>query len=360
MSGVVEIVQKMSFSRSKLNPYKAGVIHPSFDSEMQWIDDFAPEDSGFVFHKIEAPETKPISWHDRGSVTTIKEWLIHFRYTYRAIKMNLDYLVTNFPQQALAASFWKLILRKRVKIVCWSFNIGSIQSRLKGRAAGYLLDCADLLVVHSRDEIETYSAWLNLPLDRFLFVPLQRGVVETGPCEIGSQPFIVSLGSAGRDYRTLFEAIAGQDIRTIVVAKPEAYEGLQVPENVEILNGLSLLECQSLASHAVAGVVPISNLETASGQVSFLTLMALGVPTIVTECPGTRDYLIDGHDAIIVPPGNVEALRQAVQTLWNDNDIRKRLGENGHLSWRKHFSDEAAGVNLVRALSMVANNSRQK
>ena len=348
----------MIFAKAGFGAVQVGVLHPSFGSELQWIDDFAPEGSGFVFHKIIPPEAKQISWHDRGAVTTSDEWLSHFRYTLRAISFDYDVIVTNFPQQAFSACFWKILLRKSVKIVGWSFNIGSVSSSIKGRIAGLLLQSADLLIVHSQEEIERYSAWLRLPVDRFLFVPLQRGVVKTEPYDTGDQPFLISLGSAGRDYKTLFAAIAGQDQRMIVVAKSDALDGLNVPANVEVLNGLSLLECQSLASRAVAGVIPISNLETASGQVSFLTLMALGVPVIVTECPGSRDYLSDGHDAIVVPPGDSEALRHAIQSVWNDEDIRTRLAENALQSWREHFSDEAAGVNLVRALSKVFDESQ--
>lgn len=336
---------------------QVGVLHPSFGHEMEWIDDFAPEDAGYIFHKVAPPDVKRISWHDRGAVTTGSEWRDHFRYALSAVRSDFDVIVTNFPQLAFAVCFWKLLLLKRVKVICWSFNIGSVSSKIKGRLAGLLLRAADLLIVHSQEERRVYSAWLSLPERRFLFVPFQRGVVQVGPYDIGDEPFLVSLGSAGRDYRTLFAAVAGQDQRVVVVAKPDALVGLDIPPKVEVLNGLSLLECQSLASRAVAGVVPIANLDTASGQVSFLMLMALGVPVIVTDCPGSRDYLIDGHDALIVPPGDADALRLAIQKVWSNAEFRKRLSANSLQSWRERFSDEAAGVNLVRALAKAVGGS---
>ncbi|PZN93817.1 MAG: hypothetical protein DCF31_11370 [Alphaproteobacteria bacterium] len=339
------------FAKGDAVAVHVGVLHPSFGHELQWIDDFAPEEAGFVFHKVAPPDVKEISWHERGAVTTGREWLNHFRYALNAVRFDFDVIVTNFPQLAFAVCFWKLLLRKHVKVVSWSFNLGSVSSTFKGRLAGLPLRAADLLIVHSQEEIGIYSAWLSLPKERFLFVPLQRGVVQVETYDTGDKPFLVSLGSAGRDYSTLFAAVAGQDQRVIVVAKPDVLAGLDVPSNVEVLNGLSLLECQSLASRAVAGVVPISNLDTASGQVSFLMLMALGVPVIVTDCPGSRDYLIDGHDALIVPPGDTDALRLAILKVWKNEDFRKRLAENSLLSWRERFSDEAAGVNLVRALA---------
>lgn len=343
----------MTFESAEKETVHVGVMHSSFGQTQHWIDDFAPEGSGFVFHKVTPPNARLGSWHKRGRVTTGREWWSHFRYALKTVRRGDDVVVTNFPQLAFAVCFWKLLLRKRFRIVAWSFNIGSVSSKLKGRIAGRLLGAADLLIVHSREEIGRYSAWLGLPKDRFLFVPLQRGIVQTQACEIGVQPFIVSLGSAGRDYKTLFAAVAEQDQRVIVVAKPESVSGLDIPSNVEVLNGLSLLDCQSLAARAAMGVVPISNLETASGQVTFLMLMALGIPLIVTDCPGSRDYVRNGYDALTVPPGDAEALRQAISHLWNDDALRTNLAENGLRSWRQRFSDEAAGVNLVHALRKV-------
>jgi glycosyltransferase involved in cell wall biosynthesis len=342
---------------SESAPFHVGVMHPSFGKTTQWIDDFSPKGSGFVFHKVTPPDAEEVSWHSRGAVTTGREWLGHFRYALKAARRGDDVVVTNFPQLAFAVCFWKLLLRKHFRVIAWSLNFGSVSSTRKGRIAGRLLSAADLLIVHSREEICRYAAWLGLPKSRFLFVPLQRGQVRTESYETGNQPFLVSLGSAGRDYRTLFAAVAGLDLRVIVVAKPEAVAGLEVPPNVELLNGLSLLECQSLAARARVGVVPVSNLDTASGQVTFLMLMALGIPLVITDCPGSRDYIRDGHDALMSPPGDADALRRAITRVWEDGDLRARLAENGVQSWRERFSDEAAGENLVRALRTMVDNS---
>lgn len=338
---------------SQERAFIVGVLHPSFGQNLKWIDDFTPKDDRFIFEKVVPPKPIEVSWHNRGSLTTLTEWLHHFQYAFKAARSGSDVLVTNFPQLAFAVCFWKFLLRKRFRVVAWSFNIGSVTSKLKGRMAGLLLSNADLLIVHSRDEIGTYSSWLGLTEDNFLFVPFQHGTVKTQFFEENvDKPFLIALGSAGRDYRTLFAAVSGRPERVLVIAKPEAVEGLVVPPNVEVINGLSLIECQSLASRAVAGLVPVSNLDTASGQVTFLMLMALGVPLIVTDCPGSKDYIRDEHDGLIVAPSDPDALCRAIVRIWNDNELRLKLSKNGLRSWRERFSDEAAGVNLVRALAL--------
>lgn len=334
-----------------------GVSHPSFGRQLQWIDDFVPEGSDFSFKKVTPPIADEVSWHNRGAVTTKQEWKNHFHYALKLMRGDFDVVIVNFPQMAFAACFWKIALLKRTKIICWSFNIGSVSNQLKGLITSALVRFADAIVVHSRDEIKRYSSWLSMHEDRFIFVPLQHGVVECDALPSLDGDFVISMGSAGRDYATLFEAVRDQNFCVIVIAKPEALEGLDIPANVVVRNGLTLKECQSIAANAKVGVVPISNVDTASGQVTFLMLMALGVPIVVTDCPGTRDYISDGHDALVVPPRDVHALRKAIGTILNDDELQRHLSGNAKESWRKKFSDQAAGRNLLEVLRSVSGTA---
>ena len=351
-TGKVHMV--MSFQKAE-RFIRVAIIHPSFGENAKWIDEFVPNSSNCLFEKIVPPSRKKVSWHDRGPVTPLREWLDHFKYALKAIRSGHDVLVTNFPQLALTACFWKVLLRSDIQIVSWSFNIGSISNKLKGRLAGLFLRNAKIIVVHSSYEVEQYSTWMGLPEARFIFIPFQCGKIDKECGDPNEGPFVISLGSAGRDYRTLFSAVSGTSIDVVVVAKPDAVEGLAIPSNVKILNGISLIDSQRLASKAVLGVVPIANLETASGQVSFLQLMALGIPVIATACPGTCDYLSHEHDALVVPPYDVEALRFAIIRAWLDADLRGRLAANGLKAWRERFSDEAAGLNLMSVISQIAS-----
>ncbi|MEM7739401.1 MAG: glycosyltransferase family 4 protein [Pseudomonadota bacterium] len=331
---------------------RVAVLHPSGDKDGRWIDDFAPQGARYEFYRV-PPIAKPTSWHMGGSKTSSSQWTMHLQHVDQAFKTLPDVVVTNFPQLALAAGVRKTwSVKQRPQIVGWSYNLGDIGNPLKGKGSGVFLRNVDRLIVHSREEIARYAAWHGLAEERFSFVPLQRGAMtKMEPSE--DEPFAVAMGSAGRDYLSLLEAASGFDGKIVLVCKPDLVAGMTIPPNVEVRHGMSLAACEELNAKARFSIVPISNLTTASGQVTFLMSMALGCPVIATDCPGTRDYLIDGQGAVIVPPLDPDALRAAMNRLWHDDEARSSLGKAAYAEWSEKFSDPVAGANLTKILDDV-------
>jgi len=59
---------------------------------------------------------------------------------------------------------------------------------------------------------------------------------------------------------------------------------------------------------------------------SLLQAMAVGLPIVASALPSFLEILEDGENCILVPPHNVESLKQAILTLLNDEVLAKRLG----------------------------------
>lgn len=331
------------------------IIAPWFDSEGQvWLDDFV-RSSAYAFRKLLRPGGAR-SWHERGATTPPSEWKEFFAYARRAFAGRPDIIVTLFPPLALAAAFWKRLTFSRARIIAWAFNLGATNGWLKGKLTGVVLRAVDLIVVHSSAERRVYSSWLGLPEKRFRFVPLQRGgraFVREEDCET---PYILALGSAGRDYQTLLEATADFPGRVIIVAKDSIIESLSARPNVEMKSHLTMEECERLMAGARICVIPIANLDTASGQVSFLMSMSYGVATIATDCPGTRDYISDGRDGLLVSPRDAEGLKAAIDALWNDAARRECVGREGRETWAEKYSDEGAAAAFHRALDELSGD----
>jgi glycosyltransferase involved in cell wall biosynthesis len=53
--------------------------------------------------------------------------------------------------------------------------------------------------------------------------------------------------------------------------------------------------------------------------------MAAGLPVIVTDTSGYRDFVVDGENGLIVPPKDIRALGDAVTRLVQDSALRARL-----------------------------------
>lgn len=297
------------------------------------------------------PRGRARSWHANvKGVTGLAEWLDYQRLARQAWTAGTDGVVTVFPQLAVAAGLQKRLRRDRRPLVCWCLNIGRLYPGVKRSLARYALSAADCCIVHARRECDNYSAWLGLPRDRFEFVPLQKGYIEPTHVEDAENPFVLSMGSAHRDYRTLFDAIRPLNLRTVVVASPRCLDGLDVPPCVEVRSGLSYAECLTLAQRARVNVVPVDNDDTASGQVTVVDAMWLARPVVATRCLGTEDYVTSGRDGFLVAPGDVDELRRTVEGLWGDADLRARVGAAARARAMAEYSDEVAGAALTRVL----------
>ncbi len=194
------------------------ILAPFFGLENIWIDDFCDRPD-LEFKK--APYLNhPRSWHKRGPITPLGEWLGFFKYSYGAMKWKADCIVTCFPQLALTTAALLLFTGKSgTRLVAWNFNLGSLSRGWKRLLARRILRRVDRFVVHAHGEIGTYARWLGVEEEKFRFVPLQRGkIAELKPSRIPT-PYIVSMGSANRDYKVLVDAVLGTGIKTVIISK---------------------------------------------------------------------------------------------------------------------------------------------
>ncbi|KAF0676906.1 glycosyltransferase [Profundibacterium mesophilum] len=333
---------------------RVGILHPSHyvAGNSRWIDDFVDPDAGYVFEKVKRG-ARGDDWHKRGSTTTLGEWRSHFRQSYEGMSRDYDVVVANFPPLIFACCLWKLLLRRRTRVVGWTFNFGPASRSRLAPAAGRVLRAAARLVTHSRSEIPYYAKAFGLSEEKLLFVPLQQGDINAAPVPEAGSGYVIAMGSAGRDYGLLMRAVRDLGRKVIVIAKPALLEGLDIPSNVELRSGLTLAECRDLAAGASVMAVPLDASAEASGQVTFLAAMALNVPIVATAGAGTQDYLEDGVSAVLVPADDADAFAKALARLLDDDEMRTALAGRAHRRWMEQYSDAAAGRNLVQVLDGV-------
>jgi glycosyltransferase involved in cell wall biosynthesis len=75
--------------------------------------------------------------------------------------------------------------------------------------------------------------------------------------------------------------------------------------------------------------------------VSILEAMAQGLPIIATRVGGIPELVRHGIDGLLVEPGDVPALAQALATMANDAALRRRCGDAGRARVAAHYSREA-------------------
>lgn len=73
---------------------------------------------------------------------------------------------------------------------------------------------------------------------------------------------------------------------------------------------------------------------------ALLEAMAAGRAVVAARAGGTPELVDDGVEGLLTPPGDVRALRAALETLAGDAGLRGRLGTAGRVRARRQFSME--------------------
>jgi len=78
-----------------------------------------------------------------------------------------------------------------------------------------------------------------------------------------------------------------------------------------------------------------------------LEAMAAGLPVVATAAGGTPELVVDGETGLLVPPGDVTALAEAIERLLRDAGLRRKMGEAGRKRVEGHFTIEQTVAQTV-------------
>jgi glycosyltransferase involved in cell wall biosynthesis len=214
---------------------------------------------------------------------------------------------------------------------CWSRRQESVMTRLN------LFSSMDAIVVHCQS-MKRHLVKLGAPADRThvisysvdhrFFSPLSDVEQQAG--------LVMSIGEIrSRDYATLFQAVDGLAMNLFVAASGSWYAReknthLQttVPENVTATGRLPRAELRKLYSQAQFVVLPVYDSIFSAGATGVLEAGCMGRAVIATRSQGIVDFVIDGETGILVNPGDVAAMRAAIQDLLAHPEEARRLGQN--------------------------------
>lgn len=237
--------------------------------------------------------------------------------------------------------------RRGTRIVLGSFIFTARSkpwvNRIRRAYYRLVLRCTDIAIVHSRLEVDRYRKLFPGVATLFAFVPfgldipIRKRLLAEAASHGDTSRLVVSAGRSGRDYATLFAAVAGTDIQLRVICDyAGALPPAPHPANVTVLTGRygEAYMRELLAADVV--VVPLAAYDISVGQMVLIQAMGFGRAVVVTDTPTIRDYVTHEHDALLVPPGNPAALRDAVQRLLQDAELRQRLGQNALVTFDRN------------------------
>lgn len=104
-----------------------------------------------------------------------------------------------------------------------------------------------------------------------------------------------------------------------------------------------LADAEALARYyQSSSVVCVPSLGSESFGIVLLEAMAAGKPVVASAIGGYREVLEDSKQGLLVPPGSVTGLADALDELLRDPDRRTQLGQAGSLKARAYAWSEIA------------------
>ena len=158
---------------------------------------------------------------------------------------------------------------------------------------------------------------------------------------------VLSVGSdAMRDYDTLLRAIGDLPLR--LVTRMNLPQELLTP-HVTVESKLTWPELRERYRAAAFVVTPIKDQPRDSGHSATLQAMACGKAVILSDTRGLwdRENLRHGETCWLVPPGDPEALREAIRFLWEHLDEAARIGAKARALVERRCASTQFGEELA-------------
>lgn len=227
-----------------------------------------------------------------------------------------------------------------VVVSCWLAQL--LASGSRSRLAGYrrAFRSVNRLYYFSRNQRPILEE--IIPAENLSYLPFGVEIDEFTPQDAPDGGYLLAVGrDSGRDWPTFFSAVKQLDLPVKVCCRESQLAGLEIPPNVEIIGHVKRRTYRELLGRATAVAVVTKHLVYPSGQSVLLEAMAMARPVVVTSTPSLSDYIHDGEDCLAVPVGEPLALREAIERLVSDKDLRGRLGRNGRKATEMSHSSRA-------------------
>lgn len=119
-------------------------------------------------------------------------------------------------------------------------------------------------------------------------------------------------GHSFQDHRPYRERVLG--------LLPEL--GLELDDDVVLVG--TVPDADIVAWYAAADVLAFPSVKEGFG-LAVLEAMSVGIPVVTSDLPVFREYLVAGHDALMVEPGDVAGLAAALLLTMEDAGLRQAL-----------------------------------
>lgn len=288
--------------------------------------------------------------------TKIGALYVAYRYGRNIIKNNpnitwtvssQDPLETSVPALLLSMIFKKAYLHIQIHgdVFNKKFHTKNYYSLLLQRYSQWVVKRArKIRVVSTR--IKNDLMTLGVQPQRIVVVPIQAeleqflavGSLRTYQRNTLTKLLYVGRFSKEKNITLLLEAVASVHKENIAISLQLLGEGSKRIEIESTIKRLGICEIVTFVPWtddvpsimAKADVFCLSSWHEGFSMV-LIEAMAAGMPIISTDVGCVGEYVINGEEGLVVPPGDVGGYADCIKKLLLDADLQEKLGRSGYL-----------------------------
>lgn len=191
----------------------------------------------------------------------------------------------------------------------------------------------------SRDELDVFATESRVERHRVHFTrfcsqlpgDILDELLEISAHAPNSEQPVFAGGNSLRDYGTLIEALKGTPFKAVIASSnTHKFDPDQI--NFKYLSHHNFFRAMAHSSVTVVPLIPTN--KRSVGQQTYLNAMALGKLLVISDVSGVRDHLTPDEHALVVPPNDPKALREAIS--WALNPVNQKRVEEIAAAGKRH------------------------
>lgn len=252
---------------------------------------------------------------------------------FRARKGHDVVLVTGDTCGMIFSLLQRILPGKRIPTVMvdclWYREASWWKRELKHWQMRFCLEAVDRCVVLAERERRAYAEEFGIDPAKLVFVPHHTTLHPHRYSFTRSDgDYIFAGGNGDRDYETFVAAMRGVSFPCVIACTDDArFSRIELPPHVRRVSASHEEFRQWIAGCAFLVLPMQGGLLHSGGQQTFLNAMMLGKPVVVTDVAGGSSYIEHGVTGLLVEPGQVRELQEAIASLVDNPAERRAMGK---------------------------------
>lgn len=313
---------------------------------------------------VDIIDISSLSFIEKFEKNKLRFYVIQTLKAFPKLK-NYDLIISHGMQSGIILSLLRRIFDKNIPphVV---FEIGSFNSASELGIAMKFMQFAskslDGIIYHTNMQIEYYKKFYPWLVNKSKFIPFgtDKVLFDNSNIEntIDRETYILCVGYSKRDWKTLFKAYErlNSNIKLRLVGKND----IRVKnDNIEIIPFIPINELIGQIHNALFCILPLEYYNYSFGQMTLLQQMALGKAVITARVPSMIDYVEDEYDILLYKPNDIEDLKDKMEMLIMNKQLRRKLGEHAIESVKFKFNENNMAESVEKFIMRIINEKKE-